>query len=506
MSTYSSKRFKHIFRRLMASVTRTVLAFALLALCVGTASAKSIGAVSGLQAQVVPAVSGFQIVLTWTAPATGYAVSGYNIYRGTVSGGEDISLPINGATPITSTTYTDTAVGLGSTYYYIVSPINDEGEGTASNEVSATPIDTPTIATPAAASPSPVTGKTTTLTVLGACIEGEPSLTYSWTATGPAPVTFSANGTNGAKLATATFTLAGSYLFTVTIATPGGQTATSSTTVVVAQTPAKVYVSPSPGSVVAGHLLQMIAAAKDQFGNLISPNPTALWSVTSGGGSISAAGVYTAPASAGSAIVTATMGTVNASSSITITAGSGGSGGLLSGVVANPGPQAVNLTTEGTTDWIHWGSGVPGIVRKASGGSQISSYTLVGNSTPTILISDSRSCSWTDGTPTATASNNKGGLSLAGASNGFTFTAPADLTLRTLTVYVGGKGEGGKLTAHISDGSSPDYVNIQPSAAGQWDATYTISYQAAVAGQTVQISWLQNSGSGTISLTAADLH
>ena len=66
----------------------------------------------------------------------------------------------------------------------------------------------PTVATPAAATPNPVTGTSTALSVLGADDGGEANLTYTWIATGtpPAPVSFSVNGTNGAKNTTATFT------------------------------------------------------------------------------------------------------------------------------------------------------------------------------------------------------------------------------------------------------------------------------------------------------------
>ena len=65
-----------------------------------------------------------------------------------------------------------------------------------------------------------------------------PGLTYTWTTTGtpPAPVTFSANGTNAAQSVTATFSKAGSYTFQVTVTDPGGYIATSSVTVTVNQT------------------------------------------------------------------------------------------------------------------------------------------------------------------------------------------------------------------------------------------------------------------------------
>ena len=85
---------------------------------------------------------------------------------------------------------------------------------------------TPTVATVAKATPSPVVGTTTVLSVLGADDGGETNLTYTWATTGtpPAPVTFSVNGNNVAKSSTATFTKAGNYTFQVTIKDAGNLT------------------------------------------------------------------------------------------------------------------------------------------------------------------------------------------------------------------------------------------------------------------------------------------
>ncbi len=99
--------------------------------------------------------------------------------------------------------------------------------GTASVTVNAAP----TVATPASASPNPAPTNATNLSILGADDAGEPNLIYTWSATGPAAVTYSVNGTNTAKNSTATFTVAGSYTFTCTITDSGGLTVTSNTTV-----------------------------------------------------------------------------------------------------------------------------------------------------------------------------------------------------------------------------------------------------------------------------------
>jgi hypothetical protein len=101
----------------------------------------------------------------------------------------------------------------------------------------------PTVATPAAANPSPVvTGTTTALSVLGADDGGEGNLTYTWAVTakpaGTADPTFSVNGTNAAKATTATFSGGGQYAFQVTIADAQGASVTSSVSVAVDQAPA----------------------------------------------------------------------------------------------------------------------------------------------------------------------------------------------------------------------------------------------------------------------------
>jgi hypothetical protein len=103
----------------------------------------------------------------------------------------------------------------------------------------------PFIVTPAAASDNPVTTTSTSLSVLAADLTaGESALTHTWSTTGspPAPVMFSANGTNAAKNTTATFTQTGVYQFLVTIVNPAAGLSTISTTsVIVGQPPPGDY-------------------------------------------------------------------------------------------------------------------------------------------------------------------------------------------------------------------------------------------------------------------------
>jgi fibronectin type 3 domain-containing protein len=77
-----------------------------------------------------------QVALTWQAPASngGSQITNYRVYRGTTSGGKTLL-----ATLGVVTSYTDTSVTNGVTYYYQVSAVNSVGEGPRSNEATATP-------------------------------------------------------------------------------------------------------------------------------------------------------------------------------------------------------------------------------------------------------------------------------------------------------------------------------------------------------------------------------
>jgi fibronectin type 3 domain-containing protein len=73
--------------------------------------------------------------LAWTQgtiQAGGCAITSNNIYRGTSSGGETLLV----TTPA-ATSYTDSTVKSGNTYFYQVSAVSCDGESSRSAEVSA---------------------------------------------------------------------------------------------------------------------------------------------------------------------------------------------------------------------------------------------------------------------------------------------------------------------------------------------------------------------------------
>ena len=74
-----------------------------------------------------------QVSLSWTASS---GATGYNVKRATVSGGPYTTV---NPTPIAATSYTDTPLTNGTTYYYVVTAVNASGESGNSTQVSATP-------------------------------------------------------------------------------------------------------------------------------------------------------------------------------------------------------------------------------------------------------------------------------------------------------------------------------------------------------------------------------
>jgi fibronectin type 3 domain-containing protein len=77
------------------------------------------------------------VALSWSG-STSTDVVGYNVYRGTSSGGESTT-PLN-ATPITGTDYSDVNVTAGTEYYYVITAVTGDGstQSTDSPEATAT--------------------------------------------------------------------------------------------------------------------------------------------------------------------------------------------------------------------------------------------------------------------------------------------------------------------------------------------------------------------------------
>ncbi|HVI16725.1 MAG TPA: hypothetical protein VM712_00005, partial [Gaiellales bacterium] len=100
----------------------------------GAPALVSVGALNPAAGQSTGAIA-----LSWSAVP---GAAGYNVYRRAGSGSYDFAAPLNGATPITSSGYTDAGSGLtgGTSYAYVVRAVTAGIEGVSSNELSAAAI------------------------------------------------------------------------------------------------------------------------------------------------------------------------------------------------------------------------------------------------------------------------------------------------------------------------------------------------------------------------------
>jgi hypothetical protein len=183
---------------------------------------------------------------------------------------------------------------------------------------------------------APITSQTASLSVLGKDDGGESKLTYTWSVTA-APsggtATFSANGVNAAKNATATFTKAGTYQLAIRIVDAGGLSTSSVKSIIVSSTPTSIAVSTASGQLVSsssalavsGTSQALVAQERDQFGNALAAQPAFTWSIsttpagaTKPGLTAKGAGVTVAFAKAGvyGVVVQATVGAIRFTASV----------------------------------------------------------------------------------------------------------------------------------------------------------------------------------------------
>ena len=362
------------------------------------------------------------------------------------------------------------------------------------------------------ASGNPVSGISVTFTAPGT----GPSGTFSGS------ITASSN-TNSSGVATAPILTANSQAggpYTVTAMVAGVATPANYSLTNTAGTPASITATvgtPQSATVSTSFATALQATVKDASGNPVNgvsvtftapgSGSTATFSgSTTASSNTNSSGVAIAPIltansqAGGPYTVTATVAGVATAANYSLTNTGGSTGGSLVGS-GNSAMTLVSLTSEGTTDWRHWGDS--SLNHKAGVTAQLSNYTVVGTQNVLAYSNDLRPISWSDGTPTASAASDTNGLYIQGLGQGFSFTAPADTTSRTLVVHLGGWKSGGTLTAHLSDGSAADFTDTTATASGQYDRNYTLIYSGASAGQTLTVTWKMSSGSGNVTLNAA---
>jgi hypothetical protein len=212
-------------------------------------------------------------------------------------------------------------------------------------------------------------------------------------------------------------------------------------------------------------------------------------------------------------------------------------GWLFSGptlqVAGNIAPPAVDLSAEGTLDWVHWGYlesdnakidefiGHPihldcmetsHCINRKQGNPQIGDFAAVGQYDGSILpfrlyVRDAFTrFSWNDGSPISSANNARTNDYMAGVGNGYRIQVPAGQATHTFRLYLGVWNAQVKCTASLSDSSVPDYVNtsLKPSS---YNYVYTFTYRSASPDQilTVDLTILKDYGGASTGVSAATL-
>ena len=356
----------------------------------------------------------------------------------------------------------------------------------------------PTVAAAAAATPASVTGTTTTLSVTGADDHGESNLSYAWSASGPATVTFSASGTNAAKSSVATFTKAGTYTLTATITDTGGLTATSAVNVTVAQTFTGVVVTPATATLAAGATQAFAATANDQFGAALAVQPSFTWSA-SGGGTISSAGLFTAPAATATTTVTATSGSVSGTATVTIQAPTGPT--VATPAAASPTTVTTKTTTLSVLGAADGGEGGLTYTWASSGPAAVSFSATGTNAAKSTVATFARAGSYT---LTATIADGRGGsvTSAVAVTVNQRFTT-VTVTPGTATVFAGGTQQFAALALDqfgVAMATQPT-ITWLASGGGVISSTGLFTAPAAGATSTVAASALTVTGRATVTTT-----
>ena len=263
-----------------------------------------------------------------------------------------------------------------------------------------------------------------------------------------------------------TFNLSGNYTFVVTLTDVNGRSTTTSVSVTVVPTLSTIVLTPNTASIFTDAAQQFSVSGNDQFGAPIV-NPTVNWTVSTGAGSVSNTGLYQAPGTPGSAVVTATGGSVSASASISV-------------LVQLPAPTGLSAVDENNTEidlfWTAPSGAVTGynIFRGTSVGGEsaipLNSVPITGT---TFL--DTTVLAFTTYFYTVKAVNSGGG---SAASNEANATTATDLALNQ-PVTASSVENGGTSPQYAVDGNSSTRWSTQFSDP-QWiyvdlGSTYNIS-------------------------------
>ncbi|PRY33071.1 hypothetical protein [Pseudosporangium ferrugineum] len=169
-------------------------------------------------------------------------------------------------------------------------------------------------------------------------------------------------------------------------------------------------------------------------------------------------------------------------------------------------PGQVDLSGEGSRDWVHWGQQSTFSLERKDGVFAI----LEGAPTAPRFrhgFSPQR-FAWRGGSPVASSDGTPTGIRTCGDGNGFTLSAPASTSARTLKLYVGALGGRGKLTAKLSTGGPTATGSFENRGNNLATVAFVVTYRAPRNGK-INLSWVTDdsfsSDCGGVALEAATL-
>jgi hypothetical protein len=227
---------------------------------------------------------------------------------------------------------------------------------------------------------------------------------------------------------------------------------------------------------------------------------------------------FTAPAVSASTALTFELevtdtGSLTDTDQVVVTVNNAGN---LVGYVNDEQPDQVNLETEGTLDWKHWGLvDRDSVNQKAGVTEQISDWDFIGGLFYDANSGSTTAYSWSNGTPTADEPGTFRSVFFPTPNleigEGYTFTVSADASEKTLRVYLGVFGARAKFRAFLNDGSAPALEEFfeNPNPLEKFKMV-TVNFGAASNGQTLTIEVtyeadLGGDGSANVSIQAATL-
>ena len=160
-----------------------------------------------------------QVTLNWNASS---GATSYKIYRGTSPGGEAGTAVGSSATP----TYSDTAVTNGTTYYYKVTAVNDNGESGPSNEAFATPAAPVAPGAPTLLSATGGPGRKK-ITLQWSAVNGATSYTVKRATSSGGPYSTVATGVTGTSFTNSGLASGTTYYYVVFAVNAGGTSPSS---------------------------------------------------------------------------------------------------------------------------------------------------------------------------------------------------------------------------------------------------------------------------------------